>query len=201
LPSARQRVAPREGVCSAQGTRDQAAGARDRRGPPGPPGVRLSPSPPSPVRRILRSSPGGRQAGSPGSPRSRRPARLQRTRRPEEARRVAPPKSKFISSPRAEAGVRPLTTRGTRRTQSGGTARASPTSSETILLFRRAPSPEEHRLHVGSSARSVTPVSPRRDALTRRIVLRISPVSSTITSEGGNHSRQGGLMNCAWRRA
>ena len=36
LPSAQQRVAPPEGVRSAQGTRDHAVGARGRRGPPGP---------------------------------------------------------------------------------------------------------------------------------------------------------------------
>jgi len=45
LPSARQRVEPRDqGVRSVQGPRDHAVGARGRRGLPGPPpGVRLSP--------------------------------------------------------------------------------------------------------------------------------------------------------------
>ena len=97
LPSAQQRVAPREGVRSVQGTRDHPAGARGRRGlpDPPPPGVRLSldslsSSPDTPAR------PRRTRVGSLGTPRSGRRAHPRRARGPEIGRhRAAPPKNKF----------------------------------------------------------------------------------------------------------
>ena len=125
LPSAQQRVAPREGVRSVQGTRDQAAGAQDRRGPPGPPPPAfVFPLTAFPVRRILRPDPtdASREpwhpaigpAGPPpaGSrPRDRAPS----CRAPEKQIRITSPYHQFLSPGVRDAGREETTGGRTRR--------------------------------------------------------------------------------------